>query len=314
MTKHRILLSEGYSVADMVGSMRRDTDFLDRLDHDAPLRSPGISVFRGRGVPAIRPADPQSHAGPMEVFSPPPQPAIRPEKVWESLSPVTLDSALLAGNGLFPDAAQHTVTAQFDILRTRLVQAMQERGWRRIAVTSPTHGCGKSLIAANLALALARMPSARTVLLDLELRHPDLARLFGTGTGPMRDMLSGEQPLESHLRRVGSNLALAFNGEPVTGAAETLLAPQTAETLRAIADHLDPTVMVLDLPPALGSDDVISILPHVDAVLLVADATRTTAEDIRACERLFDGRTTLMGVVMNRAQESSLRRYRYRKS
>ena len=307
-------MPEGYSVADMVGSMRRDTDFLDRLTSEPAPRNPGVSVFRGRGLPAIRPDAPQPHDGPIEVFSPPAQPPIRPERVWESLSPVTLDPALLAGNGLFPDAGQHAVTAQFDILRTRLVQAMNDRGWRRIAITSPTHCCGKSLIAANLALALARMPSARTVLLDLELRHPDLARLFGIATGPMRDMLSGEQPLESHLRRAGANLALALNGETVAAAAETLLAPQTAETLRAISDHLDPTVMVLDLPPALGSDDVISILPHVDAVLLVADASRTTAEDIRACERLFEGQTTLMGVVMNRAQESSLRRYRYRKS
>lgn len=314
MTKHRILVSEGYSVADMVGSMRRNSDFLDRLSTEAPPRSPGVSVFRGRGVPALRPTDPPRPDRPIEVFSPPAAAPVRPERVWESLTPVTLDAAILAGNGLFPDAGQHPVTAQFDILRTRLVQAMQERGWRRIAVTSPTHGCGKSLIAGNLALALARMPSTRAVLLDLELRHPDLARLFGLSTGPVREMLSGEQPLESHLRRVGTTLALAFNGETVSAAAETLLAPQTAETLRAIAEHLDPTVMVLDLPPALGSDDVISVLPHVDAVLLVADATRTTAEDIRACERLFEGRCPLMGVVMNRAQESSLRRYRYRKS
>lgn len=71
--------------------------------------------------------------------------------------------------------------------------------------------------------------------------------------------------------------------------------------------------MVIDMPPALGNDDVISMLPRLDAVLLVADGTRTTAEDIRACERLFEGRVPLMGVVLNRAKDSTARRYRYGK-
>ena len=313
MTRHRILRSEGLPVVDMVGTMRSDDDFTERLEGQAAHRPTGISVFRARGVPTVQPSETPAPGGRMEVYTPPPQPPHRPEKVWDSLTPVTLDAARLAGNGLFPDPGQNPVTSQFDMLRTRLLQAMAERGWSRIAVTSPTHGCGKSLVAGNLALSLARVPSARTVLLDMELRHPDLARLMGVQAGPLREVLSGEQPFESHLRRVGSNLALALNGEPVPQSAETLLAPQTAGTLRAVVDHLAPSVVVLDLPPALGSDDVISVLPHVDAVLLVADATRTTAEDIRSCERLFEGRTTLMGVILNRAQERSLRRYRYGK-
>ena len=312
MKRHRILGSEGLAVANMVGSMRSDDDFTERLETGTAERRAGISLFRARNVPAVQTPTPQV-GGLMEVYTPPqPQPH-RPEKVWESLTPVALDSATLSRNGLFPEPDQHAVTSQFDMLRTRLLQAMAERGWSRIAVTSPTHGCGKSLVAANLALSLARVPSCRTVLLDLELRHPDLARLMGVQAGPLRDVLSGDQPLESHLRRAGANLALALNGEPVANPAETLLAPQTAETLRAVVDHLAPLIVVLDLPPALGSDDVISVLPQVDAVLLVTDATRTTAEDIRSCERLFEGRTTLMGVILNRAQERSLRRYRYGK-
>lgn len=309
MTHYKILQGGAPPVRDMVDFMQGDDDFADRLAQGAGQRATGISLFRGRTVPAARP---HSHAGTIEIFNPPPV-RHRPERVWETLNAVTLDRENLLRNGLFPDTADHAITAQFDILRTRLVHAMQERGWKRIAVTSPTHGCGKSMVAANLALSLARLSWAKTVLVDLELRHPDLARLFGLAPGSLPDVLSGDQPLESHLRRVGGNFALALNSDPVPRAAETLLDPRTTATLKAVVDHLDPTVVVLDLPHALGSDDVISILPHVDAVLLVADATKTTAEDVRACERLFEGRTQLMGVVLNRAEERSLRRYRYGK-
>lgn len=309
MTEHKILFSGGYSVVEMVDSMSRDDDFVDRLAQETPDRRTTVPLFRQRALPAPAAAS----KGEIAVFLPPALPIPRPDRVWESLSPVALDAERLAENGLFPNAQQNGVTARFDMLRTRMLQAMAERGWKRIAVTSPTHGCGKSMVAANLAFALARLQSCRTVLLDLELRHPDLARQFGVKVGPLKDMLTGDQPLEAHLRKAGANLALALNGAPVAAAAELLLDPRCRETLAAIAEHLEPDVMVIDLPPALGNDDVISVLPHVDAVLLVADGTRSTAEDIRACERLLEGRAPLMGVVLNRVEDSVNRRYRYGK-
>ncbi|MEZ5798322.1 MAG: CpsD/CapB family tyrosine-protein kinase [Paracoccaceae bacterium] len=235
-----------------------------------------------------------------------------PGRVWESITPITPAADLLVRNGLFPDAVQNQVTRTFDILRTRLLQAMASRNWTRIAVTSPTHGCGKSFVAANLALALARLPSCRTVLMDLELRQPDLARLFGqTDIGPLADFLFSEQPLEGHFRRIGPNLALALNGQPVARASEVIQDPEFANALGALRDLLQPDITIFDTPPALASDDVISLAPEVDAVILVVDGTRTTPDDIRACERLFEGRLPLLGAVLNRAQDRTLDRYAY---
>lgn len=310
MTTHRILVPQHVSRADIGPGMRKDSDFSSRLEPDLPPRPGAIALFRPRST-ALAPLVPRSDA--LQVVPPPQEPRHDPAKVWESLGKSVLNPDFLAGNGVFALSEQNPVTAQFDILRTRVWQAMQERGWKRIAVTSPTHGCGKSLVAANLALALARLPSCRTVLMDLELRHPDLARLFGVHCGPLHEVLTGEQPLESHLRRVGDRLALALNGEAVAAGSETLLDPRSVGTLKAIVDHLAPSAVVIDLPHALGNDDVISVLPQVDCVLLVADATRTTAEDVRACERLFEGRVPLMGVVLNRADDGRRRRYRYGK-
>ncbi|WP_232209637.1 CpsD/CapB family tyrosine-protein kinase [Rhodobacter ferrooxidans] len=276
-------------------------------------RTEGVSLFRP-GQPIRREPVTLDQATGREIFAAPN--LLRqsnPDRVWDSLTAVALDATALAGNGLFVNSQpEQPAASAFDILRTRLLQAMAQRGWKRIAVTSPTHGCGKSFVAANLALSLARMPGTRTVLVDLELRKPGMAALLGIkGTGPIRDLLTGDQPLESHLQRVGRNLALALNGTAVADAAELLHEPDTAAALEAMLEQLDPAVAIYDLPPALGSDDVITMLPQVDAVLLVADGTRTTAEDVRACERLFEGRVPLMGVVLNRSQDRSEDRYRY---
>lgn len=308
MTEHNILVTRVYAIADMGNSMKSDDGKGGRGD----TRSTGVSLFRP-GQPLIRPPARTEQPVRREFLAAPMLRPTNPDRVWESLTPVMLEPEVLAGNGLFPEAKQHSVTASFDILRTRLLHAMAERRWRRIAVTSPTHGCGKSLVAANLALSLARMPNCRTVLMDLELRNPGLAVALGVNAGPLRDFLTGEQPLESHFRRLGRNLALALNSDPVAGSAELLHDNATADALDAMAEQLDPNVVIFDLPPALGSDDVIAMLPRVDAVLLVADGTRTTAEDIRACERLLEGRAPLMGVVLNRAQDRKTERYRYGK-
>lgn len=237
---------------------------------------------------------------------------VEPARLWERLGAVTLDAAWLEGNGLFPRSSTEPAAAAFDILRTRILLATQDQTLRRIAVTSPTHGCGKSMVAANLALSLSRRPGSRTLLMDLELRNPGLADLMGLReTAPLRDMLAGLAPFDSHLVRVGRTLALALNGRAEPQAAELLLAAETHGTLDGMVDALDPEVVLFDLPPVLVSDDVLGFLPQVDAVLLVADATQTTAGDIRTCERLLEGRAPLLGVVLNRSQDVGVSRYRY---
>lgn len=237
-----------------------------------------------------------------------------PARVWESVTELTTTPDLLTRNGLFPEAGQSPVTRTFDMLRTRVLQAMATKKWTRLAVTSPTHGCGKSFLAANLALSMARLPSCRTVLLDLELRDPQLARLFGqTDAAPLVEFLLGEQPLESHFRRFGRNLALGLNGEEVPQSSELLQDPEFANAMGALRDLLQPDIVIFDTPPALVGDDVISLADQVDAVLLVSDGTRTSPEDLRACERLLDGRIPVLGVVLNRARDRASDRYAYGK-
>lgn len=248
-----------------------------------------------------------------EVFAAPMALAhFNPARVWESITEIRQKPDLWAGNGLFSNPGPSTVTGTFDMLRTRVLQALAKEGWTRIAVTSPTHGCGKSFTAANLALSLARLPSCRTVLMDLELRDPQLARLFAVDdAAPLAEYLLGEQPLESQFRRLGANLALALNGAPVLQASELLQDPEFPNAMTSLRESLEPDVVIFDTPPALGTDDVLSLADQVDAVLLVVDGTSTSPEDIRACERLFDGRLPILGTVLNRAQDRGRDRYAY---
>lgn len=218
-----------------------------------------------------------------------------------------------ADHGAMPVVDSHrnspTVRA-FDLLRTRLRQTAQEMGWRNIGISAPTSGCGNTFTTVNLALSLSRIPGSRTVLMDMNLRNPGVARAFDIyAPSNLRDLLDGSIPLQQHLLRVGDTLALGLNDSPDENAAETLLDPATGHILDKMRNALRPDLVLYDMPPLLAHDDVSAFVPQLDGVLLVSDGTRTMAKQLRECERRLDGKVPLLGVVLNRARSNSIPSY-----
>lgn len=203
---------------------------------------------------------------------------------------------------LFRDSA---TAKSFDLLRTRLMQTLRSQGWRRVAICAPNEGCGTTFTAVNLALSLARVPGTRTVLMDLNRRAPGVANAMDIhGHGRMDAFLDGVLPAPEFLVRCSDGLALGLADAADPNAAETFHDPLTARALDNMILTMDPDVVIYDLPPVLAFDDTTAFLPQVDGVLLVADGTRTTADQIRACEEVLGEQTDLLGVILNRARSA----------
>ena len=198
---------------------------------------------------------------------------------------------------------QDQAARQFDLLRTRLLGTLRERGWSRVAVTAPRSGCGTTFTAVNLALSLSRVPETRTVLLDLNQRNPGVADALDlVVAGDMAGFLAGRVAPERHMVRCGESLVVGATAASDPNAAEILHDAQSAETLTHMCDALEADVVLFDLPAVLEHDDVMAFLPQVDGVLLVTNGQTTTAEDLIACERLLGDQTQLLGIVMNEAR------------
>lgn len=224
---------------------------------------------------------------------------------WHELELVLPDAQAHARSGapLVDYHRDHPASKAFDLLRTRLVQALRQNGWTRIAVAAPTTGCGATFTAVNLALSLARVPGSRSVLIDLDQRNPSVASALGlTGDWVISDFLSGRCLPEEHMIRCSDTLALALNTQVNANASEQLHDDVTAAVLEDAEEDLAPDVVIYDMPAMLEYDDLAAFLPQVDGVLLVSDGTQTTKDQITHCERILDGQTPLLGVVLNRGR------------
>lgn len=231
---------------------------------------------------------------------------------WEDLARDNAGDARALSSAMpVVDAARDSAAVRsFDLLRTRLRQTTQEHGWVNIAVTAPTGRCGNTFTAVNLALSLSRIPGSRTVLMDMNLRNPGVARAFDmTPRGAMRDYLDGTVPLRDHMVRASDTLVLGLNDDGHADAADTLQNPATPRTLERMRAALRPDLVIYDMPAMLVHDDVSAFLPHLDGVLLVSDGTQTMGKQLVECERMLDGQVPLLGVVLNRARKSSVARY-----
>lgn len=258
-------------------------------------------------------------------LTPEPTPAEQPvaaadvEQAWAMLPELTVEKAHLARNRIITATREDPAHGAFDVLRTRLLQALSENGWRRVAITSPGKDCGKTFTAANLAISLSRQENCRTLLMDLDMRRPSLHRVLGIdGPGSVGDMLRGMVPPETHLHRMGRNpinagrnIAFALNDRPEAYASELLQDPRSAESLNAIEDRFAPDVVLFDLPPALFYDDVIAARPLFDGVLLVVGGGLTTESEISEVERRLGDTTPILGMVLNKAEGTDISRYTY---
>ena len=234
------------------------------------------------------------------------------DAAWDALESIEFDPEHLERNRVISHAKSEPAYVAFDVLRTRILRVFRKHGWRRLGITSATKSCGKTFASTNLALSISRQQNCRTILFDMDLRVPNVARTLGVHRPePVRWFLNGDVSADKFLRRSGSNLGLGLNSERVSDSAELILDPCVSDALEGMYDTFQPDVVIFDLPPMLACDDVLGFAPQVDCMLLVVGGGHTKASEVSECERLLSDQTQLLGVLLNKADDPDPSKYGY---
>ena len=216
------------------------------------------------------------------------------------LNPEYLESTRIVAHGM---GAQGRY---YDMLRTQVLQEMDDHGWQFIAVTSATAGCGKTVTSCNLALSIARLTERSVLLVDMDMKKPKAAEYLGIkARGGLLSVLQNDIGLADALveANLGTSKLLVLPGEVCrSGSSEWMASQAMASLLQILKREFRSRVVIFDMPPLLLGDDVISVLPQMDAVMLIAGVGQTSTGEIKQCQKHLKN-TPVVRVVVNRVTE-----------
>ncbi len=227
------------------------------------------------------------------------------------------------------DPPQHSANVEsYRILRTNIGFSAIHKPLRSIMVTSAVPHEGKSTIAANLAIFMAKA-GKKTLLVDADLRRPTLDKIFHLPTNKIgfsnaivayanlqfaTSMVSTSQSstlapasfsLNSYLHAVGIPNLLVMPAGPLPPNPPELLDSKAMEGIFTALASCGAEVIIFDTPPLLGLSDANILAPRVDGVLMVVDITNANKKNLKRVKaHLAQSESHVLGCVVNKQRQS----------
>ncbi|WP_236624798.1 tyrosine-protein kinase domain-containing protein [Rhodopirellula sp. SWK7] len=197
-----------------------------------------------------------------------------------------------------------------DTLRANLFLSVDTRETRSIAIVSSMSGEGKSSVASQLALSIAKATGETVLLVDADLRCPDQHEIFGLEMGPgFTSVLSKESQLVDAVDSSLGNLIHLLPAGRLNASPHRLISPAnvTAFVDAALESY---EYVVFDTAPVLAAGETLAIASAVDSTLICVMRDVSRKESVlRTTRRLEASGASVAGTVFSGV---SARQYGYR--
>jgi MinD-like ATPase involved in chromosome partitioning or flagellar assembly len=148
----------------------------------------------------------------------------------------------------------------------------------------------------------------------MDMQKPKVAEYLGIKQSEgLLSVLQNEAGLADVLveARLGKSKMLVLPGEVCrSGASEWMASQSMVSLLQILKREFRSRIVIFDMPPLLLGDDVISVLPQMDAILLIAGIGQTSTAEIKECHKHLKN-TPVVRVVVNRVAEVGDAHYGY---
>jgi len=198
----------------------------------------------------------------------------------------------------------------FRLLAVRLRNLGRHRELKRVLVTSAIPDEGKSVIALNLAVTFARYKQLRVLLVEGDLRRPEIrTSLRLPAMNGLSEWLLGEIPTTDIIHQVSSQ-GLTFWLLPAGGPLSAPLELMQSDRLAALMDNLSESFdwIIIDSTPILPVADTSIWARLTQGILMVVREGKT---ERRQLQKALDGLdvSTLLGFVVNGSSKNEHESY-----
>jgi len=169
-----------------------------------------------------------------------------------------------------------------------------------IGITSANRYDGKTLVAANMAVSLASGYKQKTVLVDMNFKHPELHNIFGTNQSPgVAEAIANKKVRVVPTSINNLYLMTAGDSEISPGIEQTLQLRQILSTLKNTFDFV-----IIDMGSICPIDNFpIHFINEIDSLIGVIDSKKTKKADFKNIFKHLD-ESHFIGYVFNRVNKS----------
>lgn len=199
-------------------------------------------------------------------------------------------------------------------LRIKVMKEMEQNQYKTLLITSSIPGEGKTTLASNLAIAIAKQ-GKKVILVDADPRNPSTATFMNEKEKHpgMRAVLRKKASLNQALKSVKvseGELQVMYGGEPNEKDARLLGTKAMDEMIKRLEERAD--IVILDTAPSELLADAPTTAKFVDAALYVVKYDYAKLRQIRdGIQALSMSGVDILGYVFNADQTSRSRGYSY---
>lgn len=186
----------------------------------------------------------------------------------------------------------------YKALRTSILLSSAEKPPKRILITSAAPGEGKTTLAVNLAIIIAKT-GKNVLLIDSDLRRPQLHKLFNIdNTSGLSSFLAGASEGSVISRTSVDHLRVVTSGPIPPDPAQLLSSKRLDGFIAACQGKFD--FILFDSPPVLSVSDSLLLHRLIDGTIVVSKFGKTTFETLdKSLKALNEVKSHVLGVVIN---------------
>ncbi len=184
-------------------------------------------------------------------------------------------------------------------LRTRLRLAKGYRDVHVLAICSGVSSEGKTSLASQLGYSIATSLGEPTLIIDADMRSPDIHRIFGIPNEPgLAQLLTDDCTLDDAVNRTASDVLHLLPAGRLADSPHRLLGNDKFRDLIAQLRERYRFI-VIDAPPVLSSSESLVVASVADASIVCARRNFSRSAQVHeTCERLAEADAKPLGVVL----------------